>query len=473
MRKFFTGLLLLSTLLSTVWAQKDWQPLFEKYTPKLVIISYYEQLLSTEEITDREKVKRYLSGIVVDKNGLIMTSAQIFPANIEFSGTSLLMTSAAAPTDIKVKFNDGAEYSANFVGKDDDLGIAFVRLKDSMATEPVHFKKIKSLKIGQKIYLLSHLPESYDFTEIMTERTIVAHTLIGKKSFYFEKNFPSLTHFGLVLTKAGRAIGYFASPQSAASPIRHPFSPAPSSQLLQVILANKFTDLIQHPPLFKRKQTKRKKWLGIYMQPFNRDLARYFGQPALTGVLISMVIKNSPAEAASLLPGDVITRVNGQPIKAEKESDLETLRQLIRNQPTDTIRMEIFRKNHFILKKINLRSSPISHLMAEEVANPDLGFSVKELTQDVILSQNLREDFKGVWVSRVERAGWADLAGLQLGDLIVSINDVKINSLQDVKNIFKTIENKKPPYVKLFIQRKENTYFLFIKTNYTNKQGDQ
>lgn len=78
--------------------------------------------------------------------------------------------------------------------------------------------------------------------------------------------------------------------------------------------------------------------------------------------------------------------------------------------------------------------------MAEEVANPELDFSVKELTRDVILNRNLPPDTKGVWVSRVERAGWADIAGLQIGDLLLAINDVKIQSIDDIKRFLNKLK---------------------------------
>ncbi len=450
-------------------SQENWQKIFNRYANKVVTISYFERLLSFEEIEDKEKVKRYLTGIVVDDQGLILTSSAIYPANIEFTSSPNLVASAQLPTAIKVKFNNGLEKAAEFVGKDDDLGVAFIRLKDSVKTDYVHFKRQKALVIGQKILLFHHLPESYDFVPIMVERRINALSDGQQHRYYFEKNFLSLGNFGLVIDQTGQAIGYFRA-NRLSSGRNLPFSEMNRGGLAQVVLYPRFAAQVVNPPFFQHKKTVRKKWLGIYMQPFTRDLARYFGQPNVKGVLVNTVIKNSPAEAAGLLPGDVITKINDLPLQAERESDLENFRQMIRNQTADTVTIEIFRQNHFLLKKVNLRGSPISQFMAEEVANPELGFSVKELTRDIILSKNLEADARGVWVSRVERAGWADIAGLQIGDLIKAIDDTKIQALSDVKNAFERISKEKPPYVKLFIQHGGSTHFLFIKTNYQIKQ---
>ena len=76
-------------------------------------------------------------------------------------------------------------------------------------------------------------------------------------------------------------------------------------------------------------------------------------------------------------------------------------------------------------------------------------------------------DTEGVWVSRVERAGWADIAGLSIGDLIHSINDQPVDQLKTIDDIFQKIEETHPEYIQLFIKRNGGTGFLYIKTNFS------
>jgi len=202
------------------------------------------------------------------------------------------------------------------------------------------------------------------------------------------------------------------------------------------------------------------------MQPFSRAMASYHGTDDMTGVLINTVLKDSPAGKAGLKLGDVIISVDGQKVAAEKDNELEGFRKLIREQKDSKVLFKISRDGQLLEVDVILGDTPISQFLADEVSSSIIGLSVKELTQDIILAQRLDWETEGVWVSKTERAGWADVAGLQIGDLILRINDQPISGLKDIKNLFEQVENEKPPYLNLFIQRRGNTRYLFIKTNF-------
>jgi C-terminal processing protease CtpA/Prc len=69
-------------------------------------------------------------------------------------------------------------------------------------------------------------------------------------------------------------------------------------------------------------------------------------------------------------------------------------------------------------------------------------------------------------VSKVERAGWVDVAGLSVGDLILQINDKPVSNLETVKECFQEIENEKSDFLSFFIKRDSGTQYLFVKTNF-------
>ena len=85
-------------------AQANWEKAINKIRDKIVLIEYYEQITSMEAIVEKERIKKRLTGILVDESGLIMTSSSLFKANLEFSSTPTFFDQPAKPTDIKVKF---------------------------------------------------------------------------------------------------------------------------------------------------------------------------------------------------------------------------------------------------------------------------------------------------------------------------------------------------------------------------------
>lgn len=464
----YVVLILCCSLLVMQKARADWNKNVKKVQDKIVIIEYFEQIISLEAIVEKERAKKQITGIVVDDSGLIMTSSSIFKANLEFSSVISMFDQAEKPTDIRVKFHDGKTLSAEFVGKDDDQELAFVRLNKSDNIKPIEFKEKSGLNLGSGILIIQHLPQEYDYEFVVYPRRINAIIAKPQKKYLCENNIKALSHFGLVLNEDGDAVGVINSEQ----PMPDMSFDLPEyifNQPIEIVLYETFSDLISNPPVFKEKDTTRKKWLGIYMQPFDRKMAAHFNNKNLKGVLVSTVITDSPAEKAGLLAGDVITAIDNVEVSAEKDNELEEFRKLIREQKDSNVVFKVFRDSNFLDLRIELGVTPISQYLADEVSNETLGLSVKELTQDIILAKQLDWETEGVWVSKVERAGWVDVAGLSVGDLILQINDKPVSNLETVKECFLSIENEKPDFLSFFIKRDSGTQYLFVKTNFDDK----
>jgi len=80
-------------------------------------------------------------------------------------------------------------------------------------------------------------------------------------------------------------------------------------------------------------------WLGISYVELNEKLGEYFQNTEGRGILITQVIKESPAEEAGLVPGDVIIEVNGRSVITEEE-----LRRTLRRKGDEKVEITYIRK---------------------------------------------------------------------------------------------------------------------------------
>lgn len=85
-------------------------------------------------------------------------------------------------------------------------------------------------------------------------------------------------------------------------------------------------------------------YLGIMMAALNPEIREAADYKTGDGVYVRAVIRNSPAQKAGLLPGDVITKINEAPIKDEKIG-LKTTASLT---PGKNYPLEIFRKGEYL-----------------------------------------------------------------------------------------------------------------------------
>ena len=242
------------------------------------------------------------------------------------------------------------------------------------------------------------------------------------------------------------------------------FDDRTSAEIKQLLPALSFHPLIDEPPILEMQFTgSGKSWLGIRMQILTDDMADYWELNGINGIIVNSVVPKSPADEAGLEMGDIITRIGKFDIPNDEKSTLEIFRNYIRSLPEGPYKITIYRNKKVKEISIVLKSAPKSLFMAEEYFNEMVGLRVKEITQDIILSDNLDFDIEGVWVSRVEDAGPAGLSGLSVNDIIVDVNEQAVKDLDGFKGRMEEVLSQKPEYIQLYIKRDGKTQFIFIR----------
>jgi S1-C subfamily serine protease len=180
-------------------------------------------------------------------------------------------------------------------------------------------------------------------------------------------------------------------------------------------------------------------YLGVTLQPLDRDLADYFGIPDVTGVVVNSVAEETPAARAKLRTGDIITAFDDVTIEAEKEEDIGNLQRLVASHvPGDEVRMRILRGGREKELKVVLAPQPTFDPAEEE---SDVGFHVREITPLLAREQRLSTE-SGAWVQFVVRGSPAGEAGVRIGDVIQRIEDRSVEDLDDFRRAMREVEER-------------------------------
>lgn len=172
--------------------------------------------------------------------------------------------------------------------------------------------------------------------------------------------------------------------------------------------------------------------LGASSEDITHDLARSLGLPSTEGAIISTVESKSPAEQAGLKPGDVITAVNGRPVRRSID-----LRNKIGMMPIgEMVNLTILRDGKTRTTKIKI-AKPLEVPGTEAETVPQLaGATVANL------KAGARGKIEGVIVTQVDANSPAWLHGLRPGDVIFGVNRKKIRSVQEFLAALQSSEDR-------------------------------
>lgn len=169
-------------------------------------------------------------------------------------------------------------------------------------------------------------------------------------------------------------------------------------------------------------------WLGISISDVSEDLADRlagtFGPGAGTGVMVVDVLKGGPAEGSPLKRGDVIIRVDAQPIW-----DVRQLQRAIRATPINhRVTLTVLRESSRISVPVTIGSMPME--ARAQLAGERFGFLVRgEDERDRPRDQPASTG--RILVAFVDADSPAARAGLRPQDVILQVNGQPIGRLED------------------------------------------
>ena len=119
----------------------------------------------------------------------------------------------------------------------------------------------------------------------------------------------------------------------------------------------------------KDKGTVSRGWIGVQIQPVTSDIADSLGLKKAEGALVAEPQANGPAAKAGIESGDVITAVNGEPVKDARE----LARTIGGLSPGNSVKLNVLHKGQDKVVNLTLGQLPNTSEAKADTDNDDKG----------------------------------------------------------------------------------------------------
>jgi serine protease Do len=422
---------------------------YDAITPAVCLLTFSAETTNqgSGEISKRDT--RSL-GVIVSPDGLVMAYGHMQVENTE-------------PFNIRAKVGVGEneeEYDVVLLKKPDNINVCFLRITpDKPVTFPyVTFARGEDFSIGEPLVVFGLMAETLDFSRGLLERRIAAVLDKPRTTYCMDRAMPFGYVGGPVVDRLGRVIGV----------VGYDLSPAEGGELYVrsghplLYNADLFIKYIDNPPSESEADSGGKDaWLGVFSQPLSDELAEYWGLEQDGGIVISTIVAGSPAEANGLMRGDILLDFNGTPLNAKKNREIVGFTKLVRDAGAGSeAAIKFLRDGKPREMTLQLTERPKSSKDAGEFEDTVFGLTVREITQDVRIMLNLEEGVQGVIVRNVKSGGWANLARMIPGAIILRFGEYPVTNLDDFKEAVAKVAEEKPKEVPVFCRFRSRTGFF-------------
>ncbi|MDC1108597.1 trypsin-like peptidase domain-containing protein [Flavobacteriaceae bacterium] len=364
------------------------------------------------------------SGVIVSADGYIITNAHVID-----KAEKILITT-----------NDNKEFEAKLIGSDEQNDIALLKVETENELPYAIFGDSDATKIGEWVLAIGN---PFNLTSTVTAGIISAKARnldpTGRTTQSFIQTDAAVNpgnSGGALVNTQGQLIGINTAIQSqTGSYIGYSFA-VPSNIAKKVIEDLMEFGIVQNG------------FLGVTGTALNNSIAKEFSTDEIEGFYINSVEKYSGADLAGIKKGDIIKFIDE--IKISKFSDLKGY--LSTKRPNDLVMVHLVSDNK--RKKIKVRLNK----------NERISFNVigilKNLSEEELKKYNKSSGVKISDFNKQYEKYWRDY-GIEIGNIINSINGVDIKSISDVQNILNDMNNYDPLRIEIINSNGEMERFNF------------
>lgn len=413
-------------------------PMLERVTPAVVNISTVTAIKADEHPLLRDPFFRFFfdvpkeqserkdqslgSGVIVDaEKGLVLTNHHV----------------VQKADEIEVRLHDGRELVAKLIGSDSETDIALLRIPAQRLTA-VGMADSNSLRVGDFVVAIG---SPFGLSQTVTSGIVSALGRSGLGIEGFESFIQTDASInpgnsgGPLVDLRGDLVGINTAILAPGGGNVGIGFAIPTSMVRTVM-----EQLIAHGGV-------RRGLFGVTAQDLTPELAAALNVGLRHGAVVSSVEPGSAAAIAGLLPGDVITDVNGDALKSA--SDLRTRVGLMR--VGSEVELSLIRAG----KTLTLRGA-----VADPYANFIDGGAISPILKGARLGDLVNKSPRGhtiaVAVGTVTQNSPAWTTGLREGDILLQVNRKRVRNIQELSSV---LDRSRSLY-RLLIQREDRLITL-------------
>ena len=363
----------------------------------------------------RERVQGALgSGVIVSPEGLVVTNTHV----------------VKGAEEIKTVLADGREFEAQLVLKDEPSDLALLRIKGAKADMPfARLRSSENLQVGDLVLAIGN-PFGVGQTVTSGIVSAVARSSLDINDYNFFIQTDAAINpgnsGGPLVAMDGGVVGINTAIYSQSGGNLGIGFAIPSEMVQSVIAAeaNGNEGGVIRP------------WLGIQAQIVTSDIAESLGLEKPAGVLVQGLHNASPLKKAGVKVGDIILSLNGHDMRDPSEMKFRMATVKI----GDDAAIRYLRNKKIIDEKVTAIVPPEDPPRDQVVlgAGPFDGATAMNINPAVVTELgNLRQDDSGVVIGKVDRAR-AGARFFKPGDIIISVNNIKIEKTGDLKKALNT-----------------------------------
>ncbi|MBI5833150.1 MAG: trypsin-like peptidase domain-containing protein [Armatimonadetes bacterium] len=274
------------------------------------------------------------SGVIVDPDGIVVTNNH----NIAASG--------ADQVEVQVSLANGRDFPAKVIGADPDSDIAVLKI-DAKNLPFVAWGQSTQLRVGDWVVAIGN---PYGLSQTVTAGIVSAKGRRDLGVSQFEEFIQTDAAInpgnsgGALLDVDGRLVGINTAI----------FTESGGYQGLGFAIPAEVAQANAEQILRTGKVVRG--WIGVVSRQLTRNIATQLGLATTEGALLIQFYQNQPAAGAGLQRGDVVTAVEGKPVKTP--GDLRTL--IAATKPGTEIKLSIVRGGQTTSLKLRTVQRPVS-----------------------------------------------------------------------------------------------------------------